>query len=393
MTTFLFVFLVGYLSSTLLTPQASWLAHKIGALDKPGGRKVHEKITPRLGGLAVFVGFLLALGTAMAVSPIVRRAAPESFLGVLLGSLVLLAIGIYDDARGAKASTKFPFQFLAAHIAYSYGVKFHLLSNFLDSGSYQLSEGVSYVFTLLWLVGVTNAMNFIDGLDALASGLAFIVSTTLLFVSIELDQVFYAAVYASLMGAIFGFGQFNKYPATIFLGDTGSTFLGFCLASTAVLGNQKITTLGGLVIPIVVLGLPVMDTLYAIVRRMQGGGSPFEPDRGHIHHRLLEKGYTPREAVWVIYLLAISLGVLVFFLVHAQNDQAALIITLLTASSFTLGRKLELLHRRTPPSSSGEEEDLPPEDPEASLAEGEGVTPVEAEADEASSAKSPAASS
>ena len=357
MTTFLVVFFVGYIVSTLLTPQASKLAYRIGALDKPGGRKVHEKITPRLGGLAVFIAFVVALSTALYFSPTIRRAVPESFLGVMLGSIVLLIIGIYDDTKGAKASTKFPFQFLAAHIAYSYGVKFFLLTKFFSGGSVHLPEAISYVFTILWLVGVTNAMNFIDGLDALASGLAFIVSTTLLIVSIELDQVFFAAVYASLMGAIFGFGQYNKYPAKIFLGDTGSTFLGFCLAGSAIIANQKITTLGGLLIPIVILGLPVMDTLYAIVRRMQGGGSPFEADRGHIHHRLLEKGYTPKEAVWVIYLICILLGMMVFLLVHAQNDLAALIITLLTASSFTAGRKLELLHKRKPKS--------PPEDSEA----------------------------
>ncbi len=349
MTSFIGIFLIAFLVSTFLTPYASWLAHRIGAIDVPGGRKVHEKLTPRLGGLAVYAGFLVGLGFALWISPTIRQHLPVEFKGVFFGGLIILALGVFDDARGAKAWQKFPFQFLAAHVAYSFGVKFVLLSNVIalmgfGGEAVLLSEGISYLFTILWLVGVTNALNFIDGLDALASGLSFIVSSSLLVVALQLDQVFFAAVYASLMGAVIGFGRYNKYPASIFLGDTGSTFLGFTLAATAVLANHKSTAIGGLLIPVVVLGVPVADTLYAIFRRAIGGRSPFEADRGHIHHRLLELGYTPKEAVWVIYLLSIALSVAVFFLINAQNDFAALVILLLTAGAFTFARKLELLH-------------------------------------------------
>lgn len=350
MTTFIGVFLVAFVVATALTPLVSRLAHRIGALDIPGGRKVHERITPRLGGLAVLAGFLAGIGAGLWQSGVVRDQAAPAFVGVLLGGLIIVGIGIYDDTRGATAWTKFPFQILAAHLAWSFGVRFGLLSNMLallgvSAGDpWILGEGLSYVATILWLVGVTNAMNFIDGLDALASGLSFIVSASLLIVALHLNQVFYAAVYAALMGAVFGFGRYNKYPARIFLGDTGSTFLGFTLAATAVLANHKVTALGGLLIPVVALGVPVADTFYAIFRRFVGGRSPFQADRGHIHHRLLELGYTPKEAVWVIYLLSIALSVAVFFLINAQNDFAALVIVLLTAGAFTMARKLELLH-------------------------------------------------
>lgn len=349
MTTFIGIFLVAFAVSTLLTPQASRLAHKIGALDVPGGRKVHERITPRLGGLAVAGGFFAGLGAGLVASPVIRHNIDPAFVGVMLGAAIILALGIYDDSRGATAGAKFPFQFLAAHVAFVMGVRFELLTNLMvvlgvESPPYILGEGLAWALTLIWLVGVTNAVNFIDGLDALASGLSFIASTSLLVVALQLDQVFYAAVYAALMGGVLGFGRYNKYPATIFLGDTGSTFLGFTLAGTAVLANHKATALGGMLIPVVALGIPVADTLYAIFRRFVGGRSPFEADRGHIHHRLLELGYTPKEAVWVVYLLSIGLSVFVFFLINAQNEFTALLILLLTAGSFTMARKLELLH-------------------------------------------------
>lgn len=349
MTTFIGIFLVAYLVSTLVTPWVSRLAHRLGALDVPGGRKLHERITPRLGGLSVLAGFWVALAAGIWASPYVRAEIDPAFGGVLLGGLILVGLGIYDDIHGATARRKFPFQFLAAHVAYSFGVRFHLLTNVLflmgfGGEKWILGEGLAWIITLLWLVGVTNALNFIDGLDALASGLSFIVSTSLLVVALQYNQVFFAAVYAALMGAVFGFGHFNKYPARIFLGDTGSTFLGFTLAGTAVLANHKATALGSLLIPVVALGVPVADTFYAIFRRFVRGRSPFEADRGHIHHRLLELGYTPKEAVWVIYLISIALSAAVFFLVNAQNDFAALVIILLTAGAFTMARKLELLH-------------------------------------------------
>jgi UDP-GlcNAc:undecaprenyl-phosphate GlcNAc-1-phosphate transferase len=350
MTTYIGIFLVAFLVATLVTPWVSRLAYKVGAIDVPGGRKFHERITPRLGGLSVLAGFLVAMGAGIWASPVIARSVDPAFWGVLLGGLIIVALGIYDDIHGATAGRKFPFQFLAAHVAYSSGVRFHLLTNVLflmgfgGEKGWMLGEGLAYVATILWLVGVTNALNFIDGLDALASGLSFIVSTSLLVVALTNNQVFYAAVYAALMGAVFGFGHFNKYPARIFLGDTGSTFLGFVLAGSAVLANHKATALGSLVIPVVVLGVPVADTFYAIFRRFVGGRSPFEADRGHIHHRLLELGYTPKEAVWVIYLLSIALSAAVFFLINAQNDFTALVIVLLSAGAFTMARKLELLH-------------------------------------------------
>lgn len=365
MTTYLVIFIVAFALTHVLTPLTHRLAIRVGAVDAPGLRKVHSRITPRLGGTAVFLGFWLAFFVGCMINPRFARAVPSSLWGIFLGSLLLLVIGIYDDIKGASAFIKLPFQFLSAAIAFYGGVRFASLTNLL--GAFQPGEHISLdywvscILTILWIVGVTNAMNFIDGLDALAGGLAFIVATTLLIVAFHLQQWFHASLYVALIGATLAFGRYNKYPASIFLGDTGSTFLGYLLACVSILACHKSTALGAFLIPIVALGVPISDTFYAVLRRLALGKSIFASDRAHLHHRLLILGYTQREVVWIIYVISIGLSLGVFFLINATNEFAALVVLLMTTGGFVLSQKLGLLNfgglRRSP-----DDEPSPPDE-------------------------------
>ena len=322
---------------------------RVGAMDVPSERKIHSRITPRLGGLAVFMGFWGSFALGLLVNAKFKAAFVEPVWGLVFGSLLLVAIGIYDDIKGATAWVKFPFQLAAALIAFHYGIRFVLLSDFVHlftTGvtAFKLTYWTSLLLTVLWIVGITNAMNFIDGLDALAGGLSFIVAVTLFIVAINLQQFFYAALYVALIGATAGFGRYNKYPAQIFLGDTGSTFLGFVLACVSVLACHKSTALGSLLIPVVALGVPISDTTYAVLRRYLLGRSLFKADRGHLHHRLLEMGYTPKEVVWIIYILSIALSLGVFFLINAHDEFASLVIGMMTIGALVIASKLQLLN-------------------------------------------------
>ena len=371
MTTYLVILFSAYLLSSLSTPLIHVLAVKIGALDVPGGRKIHSRITPRLGGIAVFIGFWGAFLIGVLVNIKFRDAITEPVWGLLYGSLIILGIGIYDDVYGASPAIKFPFQILAAVIVFFHGIRFSLLSDFVhlfSSGlvAIELSWFTSLILTILWIVGITNAMNFIDGIDALAGGLCFIVSVTLFIVSIHLEQYFYGALYIAIMGATAGFGKYNKYPATIFLGDAGATFLGFTLACVSVVACHKSTAAGSLLIPIVALGVPISDTAYAVFRRVILGRSIFKGDQGHIHHRLLELGYSPKEVVWIIYVLSIIFSFGVFFLINAHSEFVSLVVGMMTVGTLVLANKFQFLNMEKWENASVHDE-LPPDNDRTSL--------------------------
>jgi len=348
MTTYLIILCSAYLLSSLSTPFVQLIAVRIGALDMPGGRKIHSTITPRLGGLAVFLGFWGAIAIGVIANIKFKAAVTQPIWGLLFGSLIILFLGIYDDVYDVPAYVKFPFQVLAAVVVFHYGIRFTLLTDFIQLFStgtvaIQLSWATSLLFTVLWITGITNAMNFVDGVDALAGGLCFIVSVTLFIVSIHFQQYFYGALYIALMGATAGFGKYNKYPATIFLGDTGSTFLGFALACISILGCHKSTALGSLLIPIVALGVPISDTAYAVFRRLALGKSIFKSDKGHIHHRLLELGYSPKEVVWIIYVVSIIFSFAVFFLINSHDEFVSLVVGSMTIGTIFIANKLKFL--------------------------------------------------
>ncbi|MFH1361266.1 MAG: MraY family glycosyltransferase [bacterium] len=301
------VLVLAFVITYLITPVVKNLAFKLGAVDIPNDRKVHTEPTPRLGGLAIFFGYVLSIGSVLIFFDFPGKNIDFSLIiGIILSATLLLLVGIIDDIRGLRAMTKLFFQVLATLLVIWFGVKISFITNPVEG---ILPIGALAVpLTLLWVVGVTNAINLIDGLDGLATGVALISCVTLFIVAILSGQVGAAILLAALLGTGLAFLRFNFPPASIFLGDSGSLFLGFILATSAIVGVLKTTLVVALIVPVLILGVPIFDTLFAIVRRLKSGKNPFEADDRHIHHMLLRAGFDKREAVLAIYTVCFILS-------------------------------------------------------------------------------------
>ena len=292
--------------SRRLTPAVRVLAEQLGAVDLPGGRRIHEQPTPRMGGLAIAAGFF---GAALFFA---RLSGP--ILALLLGGALVVLMGAADDARGLSPLWKLALQSLAALTAMRCGVRIEALSlpsaalPFLPLG--RLSGPV----TLLWLVGCTNAVNLIDGLDGLAAGVSLISSLTLFEAALLAGEPNAALLLAALAGACLGFLPRNVHPAEIFMGDAGSQFLGFVLGCVSVIGTLKLQTALTFSVPLLALSLPLADTACAFFRRLLRGQSPFRADRGHFHHRLLALGFSQRQAALLLYGASALSGLAALFL-------------------------------------------------------------------------------
>jgi len=284
----------------LITPLVKKLALKINAIDVPNDRKIHSEPIARLGGLGIWAGFFLSV----IVGFLLAQATGSKLdfhvgWGILLAGTLLMVVGMVDDIRGLRATTKLIFQIIATMIVIYFGVEINFLSNpfngIIAIGSFAIP------LTLLWVVGVTNAMNLIDGLDGLATGVTAISSITLFFVALRTHQIGAAILLLALASASLAFLRYNFSPAKIFLGDSGSLLLGFVLATAATIGVLKTTLVVAMIVPILILGVPIFDTLWAIGRRLGSGQHPFKADNKHIHHLLLRAGFSQREAVLAIY--------------------------------------------------------------------------------------------
>ncbi|MBE6562701.1 MAG: undecaprenyl/decaprenyl-phosphate alpha-N-acetylglucosaminyl 1-phosphate transferase [Ruminococcaceae bacterium] len=281
-----------------LTPPVRVLAFLIGAVDVPTDeRRMHTKPTPRIGGLAIFGGF--------AISALVFGTYTPALGAVLAGGFIMVVMGILDDVYRLKAWVKLIVQVAAAVVAVLFGVVIEHITLF----GYVIEFGVlSIPISILWIVGLTNAINLLDGLDGLACGVSAIMSITLLGVVLLHGDYQSALIMAILAAACLGFLPFNMNPARIFMGDTGSLFLGYTMAVMSVQGVFKMHTVISFIIPIAMFALPLLDTLFAIFRRIKGGESPFAPDRKHLHHKLVDMGFTQREAVRILYAVCGILG-------------------------------------------------------------------------------------
>ena len=307
----IFAATVAFLVSYASTPIVRLLAFKIGALDVPkDDRRMHKKPIPRIGGLAIFYGFIVAILCFCEMNRGVR--------GVLIGSVIIVALGFLDDVMSLRAWQKFIVQIIAALIVVAHGVTIDHFSNpNMFSDVRYISLGIwSMPVTVLWLVGVTNAINLIDGLDGLATGVSSISSITLIVVAVITGEFNLAVITAAIAGAGFGFLPYNMYPAKIFMGDTGSNFLGFLLGSISILGLFKSYAVISFAIPFLILALPIFDTSFAIVRRIARGQSPMSPDRGHLHHRLIDMGFNQKQSVSILCIASglLSLSAVVFML-------------------------------------------------------------------------------
>jgi UDP-GlcNAc:undecaprenyl-phosphate/decaprenyl-phosphate GlcNAc-1-phosphate transferase len=307
MLTFLLTFLVALFLTILLTPMVRSFAPGIGALDQPNARKVHTGNIPRTGGLAIYGGFMVALIIGLLVAW--ARGAhinPKPLIGVGLGGTIVLLTGFIDDIRRLKPLTKLIWQIVGTAVAIACGVEISYISNPFNG---LLFLGfLAIPLTLIWIVGMTNAVNLIDGLDGLAAGVTAISAGTLFFVALRTHQIGAALLMVALAGAALGFLRYNFNPASVFLGDSGSYFLGFVLAASSIVGVFKTTLVVALIIPILILGVPIFDTTFAIVRRLKDKKSPLAADNKHIHHLLLRAGLTHREAVMSIYIVCFLLS-------------------------------------------------------------------------------------
>lgn len=310
---------VAAIAAILLTPLVKRLAFRIGAVDAPNYRKVHARIMPRLGGLAIFGAFLIGLA--------VYRPESEYLLAVVLGAIVIVIIGVFDDMMELSAKAKMLGQLVAAGIIVFLGdIKIEMIN--LPFGG-ELDFGfLSIPFTILWIVAITNAINLIDGLDGLAAGVSTISLITMAVMAFMMGNTFVVVTAAILAASCFGFLFHNFHPAKIFMGDTGALFLGFMIAVLSLLGFKNLTIVS-FIIPVIMLGVPISDTFFAIVRRLRNGQKWSDPDKSHLHHRLIDFGFSHRQTVLIIYAIAVLFGGSAIIFSMAKVWGAILLITVL----------------------------------------------------------------
>ena len=298
-------FVLAFLIAFFMTPLAKKIAFKVGAIAKPRKRDMHSKPIPRMGGIAIFAGFMITFLSVIWYLPIVNL---KQVIGIFLGCTTIFLLGFFDDIYELPAKPKFLIQILAATIVALFGVRIDFITIPFFGNAEQAMSFLSIPATVIWIVAITNAVNLIDGLDGLAAGVSSIASLCLMILSIYVGYPQGALLTATLAGACMGFLPYNFNPASIFMGDTGSTFLGFTLGITSVMGLLKGYTVTTIFIAVLVLGLPIFDTSFAIIRRFLAGRPIMSPDRGHLHHRLVDHGYSQKQAVVTLYGISGVLG-------------------------------------------------------------------------------------
>ncbi|MCL2748075.1 MAG: undecaprenyl/decaprenyl-phosphate alpha-N-acetylglucosaminyl 1-phosphate transferase [Oscillospiraceae bacterium] len=334
-------FLVGGIIAFAASPLVRKFAHIVGAIDVPrDARRVHKTPIPRLGGLAIFLGFLAAV--------LLFARIDDAMRGILLGATVIIALGVIDDIINLPAWIKFIVQIVAALIPVLHGVTIEFLSNpIFFNRAPEINLGfLSAPLTVLWIVLITNSVNLIDGLDGLAVGVSAISSISLLIISIVLQEPNVPLIVAALAGACIGFMPYNFNPAKMFMGDTGATFLGFMLATISVTGLFKFYTVISFAVPLLILALPIFDTISSIIRRLLRGKSPMSPDRGHVHHRLIDMGFSQKQSVVILYALS---SVLAFAAVVLSTAIELKGIIFIIAVIVAIAISVRLFGRKKPP--------------------------------------------
>lgn len=303
---YLLAFLTSFTVVMLVTPWLIKLAVKIDFVDKPTERKKHKVPIPLLGGAGMFLGFLV--GYIIFVNHIEQRS-----IAILSGAFLIIAIGIIDDwykTRKKEFSVlpRFVIQITAAIIIYASGIRFEGFMNPFTNHYVLLQPWLQFLLTITWIFGVTTVINFSDGMDGLAGGLCTISGTTLFIVALFMGQDVSAMMSILLVGAALAFLKYNKYPAKIFMGDSGANFLGFVLAVISLDGAFKNATLVSIFVPILVLGLPIFDNIFVVFKRFISGKPIYKADATQLHHRLLKTGLTPKQVVFVLYLVSMCLN-------------------------------------------------------------------------------------
>lgn len=338
---YFWAFAVALLGALVLMPAVILLAERTGAMDAPNARKVHKKPIPRIGGLGIYAGFMAAI-IFVALKFGLDGEQLKEIVGLVVSGSLIVVLGLIDDYKNLPAKVKLAGQFVAAAVlVLIFDVRIDFMTDPFGDYIYLDNLPIPHLAvpaTIFWLVGLTNTVNLIDGLDGLAAGVASIASFTIMLIALEQNFVLVAVMTAALAGSAVGFLKYNFHPAKIFMGDTGSMFLGFMLAGISVTGAVKSVAAIALIVPIFALGLPILDTTFAIVRRIRGGVPIFKPDKGHLHHRLLSVGFTQRQAVLLMYVISALFGLSAIALT-AVSCQIAVLILLVVIAAIIYGVK------------------------------------------------------
>lgn len=319
-------FIAAIIGTIVFTPVSMLLAKKFDVLDYPRARKVHRQPLPRWGGIGIYCGVMFAILILLtSVGPFKELLKfntgelSKQLAGIIFGSTVVFVLGLIDDKKSIVAASKLFVQIIAAYVAMDYGVRISGLSLPFMSGYLQFPILLGQIITVFWIIGFMNTINLADGLDGMAAGIVAIASATFFVVALlqgdtklvllSKQLTFAAVLAAALTGACLGFLIFNFNPAKLFMGDSGALFLGFMLASISTIGTLKSTAVLAIVIPIVVVALPILDVALAMFRRFRRGTGMMQPDKEHIHHRLLAYGWTHREVVLLMYIFTLILSI------------------------------------------------------------------------------------
>ncbi len=320
----IFAFIISFIFTFATTPLVRRMAYRIGAVDVPKDkRRVHKRPTPRIGGLAIVFGFMVAVLCF-------GGDFSKEFLSIIAGVGILCILGVIDDCRALDAKIKFVVQIIAALVVVFVGdIRISVFSNpnvFSEAPFVVLPMWLSATVTVIWIVFMTNAVNFIDGLDGLAAGVSAIMSMSMVFIAITYHEYEIALMGIALMGSCFGFLPFNFNPAKIFMGDTGSMFLGYMLSVLSVQGMFKSYAVISFAVPLIMLGLPLFDALFAMLRRVLTGKNPMSADRGHLHHRLYDMGFSQKQTVFILYAISGVLGITSILLAEQRFLRAMLLL-------------------------------------------------------------------
>lgn len=295
-------FLVALAVSAIVTPLAIWAAPKIGAMDIPKDeRRMHNKAMPRFGGIAIYAGVMASLA--------IFAHDEEEMVSIMIGCTMIYILGLVDDLKNLRPIVKFAGQVVCALALYLQGVRIEFITNYFGDGNMMFGDAACFLITIFWIVAITNALNLIDGLDGLAAGVSAISALCIGYVAYIHGQYFTMMAMMVIAGAALGFLPYNFHPAKTFMGDSGSEFLGFSIAAFSILGTVKSTTIVVVIIPALVLGLPIFDTLMAIIRRLAKRQSIGTADKEHMHHRIMRAGYGQKRTVMLMYCISGIMGI------------------------------------------------------------------------------------
>lgn len=334
-------FVIAFIVSFAATPIAKKVSFKVGAVDVPkDSRRMHKKPIARMGGLAIISGFLISIFFSVVTAVFDGFGVlniDEKFISLLIGAFIIFVVAYIDDIHPLGAKLKLLVQLIAAFVVVIYGTRIGFVTDpfFSETGISEIPTYLSIILSVLWIVGITNAINLIDGLDGLAAGVASISSLSLFFVAAIVERSDTALLAAALAGAALGFLPYNFNPAKIFMGDTGSTFLGFVLAVISIQGAVKSAAAFAIAVPLLVLGLPLFDTLSTIFRRIITGKSIMKADRGHLHHKLIDMGLSHKQSVVVMYTASSALGLCAVVL--ADRGAVSALILIISMTVFIIG--------------------------------------------------------